>query len=87
MAENENDTGKNAGKPKGSLGDLVKVESMVQLAIALPVGSLLGLLLGTALDKHFHTQWMSIVGVILGATGGFIQIIRTAWAMMKRGGP
>ena len=82
MAEGDNNT----GKPKGALGDLVKVESMVQLAIALPVGCLLGWLVGTALDKHFHTEWISILGTILGAAGGFIQIIRTAWVLMKRGG-
>jgi ATP synthase protein I len=79
---NENKT----GKPKGALGDLVTAESMIQLAIALPVGCLLGWLVGEALDKHFHTGWIGIAGILLGAAGGFIQIFRTASKFLKRGG-
>ena len=37
------------------LGDLVKAESMIQLALALPAACLIGGLVGAALDKHFHT--------------------------------
>ena len=69
----------------GGLGDLVKAESMIQLAIALPLGCLLGWLLGSWLDKHFHTGWMGIVGILMGAAGGFIQIITTAQKYLKRG--
>ena len=74
------------GKKSGALGDLVKAESMIQLAIALPAGCLIGWLLGTALDKHFHTEWISVLGVVLGAIGGFIQIITTASRYLKRDG-
>lgn len=74
------------GKKSGPLGDLVKAESMIQLAIALPGGCLIGWLLGTALDKHFHTEWINILGVVLGAIGGFIQIITTASRYLKRDG-
>jgi ATP synthase protein I len=81
VAEDDNNT----GKPKGSLGDLVTAESMIQLAIALPVGCLLGGLGGEALDKHFHTGWMAFAGVLLGAAGGFVQIFRTASRLLKRG--
>jgi ATP synthase protein I len=77
---------KNAGKPKGALGDLVTAESMIQLAIALPAGCLIGWLVGEALDKHFHTGWMGVTGILLGAAGGFIQIFRTASRYLKRGG-
>lgn len=69
----------------GGLGDLVKAESMIQLAIALPLGCLLGWLLGSWGDKHFHQSWMGIVGILLGAAGGFIQIITTAQKYLKRG--
>ena len=81
MAEDNNKT----GKPKGALGDLVTAESMIQLAIALPAGCLIGGLVGEALDKHFHTGWMGVTGVLLGAAGGFIQIFRTASRYLKRG--
>jgi ATP synthase protein I len=69
----------------GALGDLVKAESMIQLAIALPLGCLVGWLLGSWLDRRFHQEWMGIVGIILGAIGGFIQIFTTASRYLKRG--
>jgi F0F1-type ATP synthase assembly protein I len=73
------------GNKKGTLGDLVKAESMVQLALALPAGCLIGALAGMWLDKHFHTGWMGVAGIILGAAAGFVQIYRTASGYMKRG--
>ena len=42
--------GKTGGK--GALGELVKAESMIQLAIALPAGCLIGWLAGSWLDRH-----------------------------------
>ena len=71
-------------KKNGTLGDLVKAESMIQLALALPAGGLIGALGGAALDKHFHTGWIAVVGILLGAAAGFIQIFRTASRYMKR---
>jgi F0F1-type ATP synthase assembly protein I len=71
-------------KPTGVLGDLVKAESMIQLAIALPLGCLVGWLLGSWLDRHFHQEWMGVVGILLGAIGGFIQIFTTASRYLKR---
>ncbi len=71
-------------KNKGPLGDLVKAESMVQLAIALPAGCLLGWLGGSYLDRHFHQHWIGIVGILLGAAAGLMQIIRTASSYLKR---
>ena len=69
----------------GGLGDLVKAESMIQLAIALPAGCLIGWLLGHWADQHFHQGWIGILGIILGAVGGFIQIFTTASRFLKRG--
>ena len=80
------DDGNTPKKPHGALGDLVKAESMVQLAIALPAGCLIGWLAGAAVDKHFHTSWVGVVGILLGAVAGFIQIFRTASRYLKRGG-
>ncbi|MCU1226553.1 MAG: hypothetical protein JWQ42_4646 [Edaphobacter sp.] len=70
---------------KGALGDLVKAESMIQLAIALPAGCVIGWLIGSWLDKHFHQGWISIAGIILGAVAGFMQIFVTASRYLKRG--
>ena len=70
---------------KDSLNALVTVESMVQLAISLPAGCLIGWLLGSWMDRHFHQGWIGIAGIVLGAVGGFIQIFKTASRYMKRG--
>ncbi len=74
-----------SGGMGGGLGDLVKAESMIQLALALPIGCLIGWAGGAWLDKHFHQDWMAVTGIILGAVGGFIQIFTTASKFMKRG--
>ncbi len=70
---------------KGALGDLVKAESMIQLAIALPAGCVIGWLIGAWLDKHFQQSWIGIVGIVLGAVAGFMQIFTTASRYLKSG--
>src|SRR5579875_733494 len=73
-----------SGGGKGALGQLVKAETFIQFAIALPAGCVIGWLIGAALDKHFHQHWIGIVGILLGATGGFIQLFTTASRYLKR---
>lgn len=73
------------GKKGGALGELVKAESMIQLAIALPAGCVIGWLIGTWLDRHFHQTWIGIAGILLGAVGGFLQIFLTASRYLRRG--
>jgi ATP synthase protein I len=73
------------GKKSGGLGDLVKAESMVQLALAVPAGCFVGLLIGSLLDRHFHTKWIVVALMLLGAAGGFIQIFMSLSRMSKRG--
>jgi ATP synthase protein I len=58
---------------------------MIQLAIALPLGCILGGALGDWGDHHWHQSWMAVTGIVLGAIGGFIQIFRTAQKYLKRG--
>ena len=75
----------NAGKRRKALDELVKAESMVQLALALPAGCLIGWLLGSWADLHFHQRWIGVVGIGLGAVAGFVQIFRTASRFLKGG--
>ena len=82
----EDDSG--AGETKsggGGLGDLVKAESMIQLALAVPGGCFVGLLFGSWADRHFHQHWIVVVGMLLGAAGGFVQIFAFASRSAKRG--
>ena len=73
----------NEQKKTGALSELVKAESMIQLAIALPAGCVIGGLVGSWLDRHFHQEWIEIVGIMLGAVAGFVQIFRTASRYLK----
>src|SRR3979490_826800 len=87
----KNDDKATGGGGKGALGELVKAESMIQLAIALPAGCVvrwpggggIGWVVGSWLDRHFHQEWISIVGILLGALAGFVQIFRTASRYLK----
>ena len=72
-------------RKQSSLGNLVQAESMMQMALAVPAGCFAGLLIGYLLDKHFHTKWIVVLGMLLGAAGGFIQIFTTMSRMGKRG--
>ena len=70
-------------KKPGGLHDLVKAESMIQLAIAIPAGCLIGWAIGAWLDRHFNQGWIAITGILLGAAGGFLQIYRIAARFLK----
>jgi ATP synthase protein I len=83
MADDGAENGKGSGG-KGPLGELVKAESMIQLAIALPAGCVIGWLIGAWLDRHFHQNWIGVVGILLGAVAGFMQIFMTASRYLKR---
>jgi ATP synthase protein I len=48
-----------------------------QLAFVLPAAVVVGLLLGKLLDYWFHTHWLFLAGIIVGAIAGFVDIIRT----------
>jgi ATP synthase protein I len=72
------------GNKNGSLHDLVKAESLVQIALVLPAACVIGGVGGAALDKHFHAGWIAVTGILLGAVAGFIQIYKVAARQMKR---
>jgi F0F1-type ATP synthase assembly protein I len=71
-------------KKTGPLNDLVKAESMVQLALVLPAACIIGGLGGEWLDNHFHQNWIAVTGILLGAAAGFTQIYKVAARQMKR---
>jgi F0F1-type ATP synthase assembly protein I len=47
------------------------------LAFILPAAVVVGLLLGKLGDHFFHTHWLFLVGIIVGAVAGFVDLIRT----------
>ena len=48
-----------------------------QIAFIIPAAVVVGLLLGKLLDYWFHTHWLFLVGIIIGAIAGFVDMIRT----------
>jgi len=48
-----------------------------QIAFIIPAAVVVGLLVGKLFDYWFHTRWLFLVGIILGAIAGFVDLIRT----------
>lgn len=84
---NDSENGQAAGtsRPKQSdtMKSLVQVESLIQLALVLPIATVVGWLIGAGLDKWLHQHWIYIPGLILGAAAGFVQIFRVVLAQAK----
>jgi F0F1-type ATP synthase assembly protein I len=70
-------------KQSGAMKSLVQVESLVQLALMLPVATVVGWLIGVGLDKWLGQHWIYIPGLLLGAAAGFVQIFRVVLAQSK----
>ncbi len=68
------------GSAGGGLNSLVKAEKMMQIAFVLPVSVLVGWLGGVGLDRWLHQDWIYIVGILLGAAAGFLQIFKLVLA-------
>jgi F0F1-type ATP synthase assembly protein I len=49
-----------------------------QLAFVFPAAIVVGLGLGTLLDRWLHTTWLYMAGLILGIIAGFVELIREA---------
>jgi F0F1-type ATP synthase assembly protein I len=56
----------------------VQMANYAQLAVIFPAATVIGWLIGLALDHWLHTTWLYLVGLILGIIAGFIELIRTA---------
>ena len=79
MSSTDNpDTGGEKSDRKVILGGLVRAESIVQIALALPLSAIIGWALGDFLDHKLHQSWIAIVGLLLGVAAGFVQVVRIA---------
>jgi F0F1-type ATP synthase assembly protein I len=54
-----------------------------QLAFVFPAAIVVGLVIGTLLDRWLHTTWLYLAGLILGIIAGFIELIREAASASK----
>lgn len=65
-------------KPRdtGGLATLIQAEKLFQIALLLPCAAFVGWLLGVWLDKLFHTDWISIAGIVFGGISGLVYVVR-----------
>ena len=57
---------------------LVAYARYSEIGFIIPAAVFLGFFLGKGLDRWFHTKWLFLVGLIVGAVAGFIEMIRMA---------
>jgi ATP synthase protein I len=55
-----------------------------QLAFVLPACTVVGWLIGVALDHWLHTNWIYLVGLLLGIAAGFVELVRTVTSSESR---
>ncbi len=68
---------------EGALQSLVRIETLIQLALLLPAAVVIGWALGLVLDRWLHQHWINILGLIMGAVAGFVQIFRVVLSHSK----
>jgi F0F1-type ATP synthase assembly protein I len=61
----------------------VQLANYSQLAFIFPAATMVGWLIGAALDRWLHTSWLYLAGLILGIIAGFAELIRTAMSDSK----
>ncbi len=83
MAEDE----PNAPAPEqggdGNRNQWVQVARYSHLAFALPGATVVGWLLGAALDAWVKTTWINKAGLVLGIIAGFVELIRGALSLSR----
>ena len=70
-----------AEQPRDWKKSWVQAEKMIELGITLPIATVLGWLIGDALDKKFHTSWIGIVGLVVGVAAGLSRLVQRAMAI------
>jgi F0F1-type ATP synthase assembly protein I len=67
-------------KNSTGLQSLVEAEKLMQIALVLPSGVVIGWLAGAWLDSRLHQTWIVMVGIVLGSIAGLVSAIRMALA-------
>lgn len=71
--------------PKQKQSMLVQIAHYSQLAFIFPAATVVGWLVGAALDRWLHTTWLYLAGLILGIVAGFVELIRTVMSSESKG--
>jgi len=76
------DLGVSANTPRGEENAEKKnfwleIARYSELAFIFPAATVVGWLIGLALDHWLHTTWLYLAGLLVGILAGFVQLIRT----------
>ena len=61
----------------------LQVARYSQLAMVLPMCTVVGLVIGWALGKWLHHEWLEIAGLLFGIAAGFVELVRAAMGAEK----
>jgi len=75
VMDRKDDTGKDEA---GKNHPLVAYARYSEIGFIIPAAVFLGFFIGKGLDRWLHTKWLFLVGLILGAVAGFVEMIRMA---------
>ncbi len=67
----------------GKRNFLVTAARYSQLAVVLPACTVVGWLIGLALDHWLHKSWIYLVGLLVGIAAGFVELVRTVISSEK----
>jgi ATP synthase protein I len=62
---------------------ILQLANYSQLAFIFPAATVVGWLIGAALDRWLHTTWLYLAGLILGIIAGFVELIRLVTSSEK----
>ena len=77
MANDQRPTTNDDAGAGGNKNFFVVLARYSQLAFVLPACTVVGWLIGVALDRWLHTTWIYLVGLLLGIAAGFVELVRT----------
>lgn len=82
MADEQDPSGKVEPDRKKDSG-LVLAIKYSHIGFALPAGTVVGWLVGAALDHWLGTKWIATTGLIVGIVAGITEMIRAAVSISK----
>jgi len=74
MPSDQRNQSQSGTKRSAALSGLVRAQRLLEIAFILPISVCIGLALGYVLDRWLHQHWIEVVGMILGAVAGFIEV-------------
>lgn len=63
-------------EPSKKSSPWIQIAKYSELAVIFPAATVVGWLIGAALDRWLHTKWLYLAGLILGILAGFGELIR-----------